>query len=213
MPEKLDPFELIKCLTETRDELNARRGRTTSDLEKKGTPFEDWIIKQIESKAEVTVNARNRMLGIIPTKEYVKGKKTYAKKLATLSDIVIMWNGRNHVIVEAGYRTSPYFSPNRPQCECEDWNNNHVNLPLFDVGRYSKIHEHFPDIPYYIIIGQPQTLFAIVKLEEWVKNAYTDYNGLLPDNHDQSVLCLTKTPHHTDLETWIKEMKMPLVEK
>ena len=52
MLEKLEPIELIKCLVETYDELNARRGRTTRDLDTKGTPFEDWIIKQIESKAE-----------------------------------------------------------------------------------------------------------------------------------------------------------------
>lgn len=206
----LDPFELIKCLVETQDELNARRGRTTRDLDAKGTPFEDWIIKQIESKADIVVEARNRLLGNIPAKEYEKAKKTWSKKLSTLQDIIIKWSGRKHVVIEAGYRKSPYFSPNRPQCECEDWNDNHVSLPLYDVGRYSKIHKRFPNVPYYIVIGQQEKLFAIVKLEEWLKNAYTDYNALLPDNKDQSVLCLTKTPHYTDLETWIKDVKMPL---
>lgn len=210
MLEKLDSFKLVKCLVETYDELHARRGRTTRDLDAKGTPFEDWIIKQIESKAEVTVNARNRMLGIIPPKEYARAKKTYSKKLSKLPDIVIVWSGKIHIIIEAGQRKSPYFSPNTPQCKCEDWNDNHVSLPLYDVGRYSKIHKRFPNTPYYIIIGQQEKLFAIVKLEDWIKNAFTDHNELLPDNQDQSVLCLTKTPHHTDLETWIKEVKMPL---
>jgi hypothetical protein len=208
--EDLELFEIIKCLGETQDELNARRGRTTRDLDAKGTPFEDWIMKQIESKADIVVEARNRLMGNIPLKEYEKAKKTWAKRLSTLQDIIIKWSGRKHIIIEAGYRKSLYFSPNRPQCECEEWNDNHVSLPQYDVERYSKIHKRFPNIPYYIIIGQPQKLFAIVKLEEWIKNAYTDYNNLLPDNQNQSVLCLTKTSHLTDLETWIKEMKMPL---
>jgi hypothetical protein len=211
MNEKLEPIKLIKCLTETHEELQKRRNRTTTDLEEKGTPFEKWIMQQIKRKATVTIIARNQWLDIIPPKEYEKAKQYYSKTLASLHDIGIMWNGKLQIIIEAGYREKFYFDPyTLPQCECSEWkNNNHVSLPKFDVERYTKIHTENPEIPYWIIIGKQNEIFAIVKLEDWTQNTFTDYNESLIDNHEQSVICLKQTPHHTDIEQWMKAVHMP----
>jgi len=205
--EKLNPFELLKCLAETEEETILRRGRTERDYTSKGKPFEDWICKQIKAHSkEVTINARGNWLSFIPHKDYIKAKKKWAKILSSMSDIGVMWNAEVQIIIEAGYRTQFYYNNDKePPCKCVGWEKTHVNLPNYDVERFLKIHEKFPKIQYWIFIGNKNNIFAIVKLEEWLKHSFKDYNTafkLLGDNPEQSVICLKQTPHYESLEEW-----------
>ena len=211
MSEKLEHLVLI--LAETTEEMIQRRERTERDLTTKGILFEKWIKKEIKKHAEVVVNLRNERIDIIPKKEYAKNPEKW-NNLLSEPDIIIMWNVEPKIVIEAGSRPKGfYWNPyNDPKCKCETWNKHHVSIPQTDLKRYQKIQAQYPKAQYWVIIGKPNKIFAITQLEEWIKHAFYDYNQAFEDkgdNPEQSVICLKQTPHHNNIETWIKAVGMP----
>jgi hypothetical protein len=210
MKEKLEPIELL-CY-ETEQQTVLRRGRTLKDLKTKGSPFENWISEQILSHAKVVLSRRNDWIGDIPPEEYLKARQKY-KEMINKPDIIIIWNAESQIILECAYRKQPYWNGStQPKCRCKEWKKHHISIPQFDLQRYMKTHEEQPNIPHYIIIGDLNKIYAIVKLEEWINHNFEDYNTafeIAGDNPEQSVICLKQTPHDTNLEQWIKKMKMP----
>jgi len=203
--EKLNRLDLIRACAKISEDT---RNEIIKDMKTKGDPFEIWVTQQLESLTNAVIFRRNARMGTIPFTEY-KNNEDACRKMTDTPDIIIQWNAKPKIALECGSRTQHYFNAYEPpKCECGDWKNNHISTPQSDLKAYIRRSEEIK-LPYYIAIGKPNKLYAIVSLEEWVKHTFKDHNPYLRNHPHQSVICLKQTPHHTSLKEWIKRVNMP----
>jgi len=205
---KLTQLEFIQAFTETTEQQKQRRDRTLKDLKNKGNPFENYIAEQLELLANVSLYRKNLVLNAIPFDEYKTNPEKYQEMLNT-PDIIVLWKAKPQIGIECGFRKSYYYNNDlEPPC-CTEWNEKHISIPNSDLKAFieRKRKEKLPK--YFVFIGKPTNIYAIVKLETWQKQHFINENPSFHDHPEQSVICLKQTPHHTDIEQWMKAVHIP----
>ena len=190
--------------------------RHREKLEKKfpkGAEFEDRLEDMIKSVAgdRVVIFRRNKMVDLIKREEYLKAPKEY-RDLIDEADMVLYWNGKPQVVVEASHRKGFYWSPTDLKCGCEFKQGKHLSLPSWKLDSYKRRAQKFPFAKCWIIFEIGKEVIGI-KMEDFLAKCFINHNpkftGSISDNPLQAVVCLDQTPHVIGFAKWANAAGIP----